>query len=379
MAVALAGFGEADADKLRKVIAKKAGGEKLKAYHRQFVEGCRDNGADDETINKIWEMMLSFDGYSFCKPHSASYAMVSFESAYLRVHHPAEFMAAVLSNQGGFYRPHAYVAEARRMRLSVAGPDANRSRWKYCGISDGGELCRGTVVVGLMAVKGLSAKGASAILEERGRGGEFKSLGDFSAHVRLSRDDITALCPAGVFDSIAGGAPRYLQARQLLGASAGRAAKGQSDLFAAEAAPAYGAAAIAPARIDVKAAENDLWGEYAALGFLRKTHPLALWKNEVLAIRNRVKALNLREHVGRNVVLAGWPVTQKDVYTKDGLAMSFLSLEDETAIYETVIFPDVFDRFANLLFDQQPLEVSGFVSNDNGAISVEVRDIRVLG
>ncbi|MDR2019514.1 MAG: DNA polymerase III subunit alpha, partial [Treponema sp.] len=100
-AVALAGFDEVEADKLRKVIAKKAGGVKLAQYEQRFFEGCKKNKVDGETAKQIWDMMLSFDGYSFCKPHSASYAMVSFQSAYLRVHHPAEFMAAVLSNRGG--------------------------------------------------------------------------------------------------------------------------------------------------------------------------------------------------------------------------------------------------------------------------------------
>jgi DNA polymerase-3 subunit alpha/error-prone DNA polymerase len=99
--IALAEFNDADADKLRKVIVKKMGEAKLVVYKNQFFVGCRKNNVTDETIQKIWEMMLSFDGYSFCKPHSASYVMVSFQSAYLRVHHPAEFMASVLSNQGG--------------------------------------------------------------------------------------------------------------------------------------------------------------------------------------------------------------------------------------------------------------------------------------
>jgi DNA polymerase-3 subunit alpha/error-prone DNA polymerase len=97
-AVALAGFDEAEADTLRKVIAKKTGRAKLSAYEKLFFEGSRRNGIEEKTIQAIWAMMLSFDGYSFCKPHSASYAMVSYQSAYLRVHHPAPFMAAVLSN-----------------------------------------------------------------------------------------------------------------------------------------------------------------------------------------------------------------------------------------------------------------------------------------
>jgi DNA polymerase-3 subunit alpha/error-prone DNA polymerase len=377
-AAALAGFNEADADKLRKVIAKKTGGTKLAVYQNQFYEGCRGNGVTDETIKKIWEMMLSFDGYSFCKPHSASYAMVSFQSAYLRVHHPAEFMAAVLSNQGGYYRPHAYIAEARRMRLFTVGPDVNLSRWCYYGKGR-------NVVIGLMAVKGLSASGAKMILEEREQGGDFSSLDNFSRRVRLNRDDIIALCPAGVFDSIAGGLPRPLQARRLL-ANNREQIKNNKDksweLFSLENTFDYGITnkpVIAPSVKLLPKTDNDLWEEYRALGFLRNNHPLVLWKDEVLAVKYRVKALRIGEYVERPVKMVGWPVTQKDVWTKDGLTMSFLSLEDETALYETVIFPQIYDRYSKLLFDQRPLLVHGRVTNDEGALSVEISRIEVLG
>jgi len=374
-AVALAGFNEADADKLRKVIAKKMGGVKLAVYQEQFFEGCRKNDVQEETIQKIWDMMLSFDGYSFCKPHSASYAMVSYQSAYLRVHHPAEFMAAVLSNQGGYYRPHAYIAEARRMRLFTAGPDVNISRWKYYG--------RGQdLVIGLMAVKGLSVSGAERILNERDKGGEYKSLDDFSRRVKPGRDDIIALCPAGVFDSIAGGLSRSLQARRLLAANTGTVKKEQQDLFTAELSSAFGIVqktVLAPQVKNVQKTDADLWEEYRALGFLRNIHPLTLWKDDVLAVKSRVKAVHIGDYIGRNVKMAGWPVTQKDVWTKDGLTMSFLSLEDESALYETVIFPQVYDRYSKILFEQRPLLVFGRVADDNGAVSLEVSRLEVLG
>jgi DNA polymerase-3 subunit alpha/error-prone DNA polymerase len=284
-------------------------------------------------------------------------------------------MAAVLSNQGGYYRPHAYIAECRRMRLLTVGPDVNVSRWKYYGKGR-------DVVIGLMAIKGLSASGAKAILGERERGGEFVSLDDFSRRVKLGRDDIIALCPAGVFDSIALGLKRTMQARRLLGTIAGGAHKGQDDLFAAEAVPAFGFAAstvIAPAQKKVVKSDTDLWEEYRALGFLRNLHPLALWKNDVLAVKYRVKAWRIGEYVGRFVTMIGWPVTQKEVWTKDGLTMSFLTFEDETAIYETVIFPQVYERYNRLLFDQRPLLVYGRVIDDEGAVCLEVSKIEVLG
>jgi len=401
-AVALAGFNEADADKLRKVIAKKMGGAKLAIYQEQFFEGCRKNNVNEDTIQKIWDMMLSFDGYSFCKPHSASYAMVSYQSAYLRVHYPAEFIASVLSNQGGFYRPHAYIAEARRMKLFTEGPDVNISRWHYYGVNNKYEIknkklgeenkeldigYKGTVVIGLMAIKGLSVSGAASLLEEREKNGEYKSLEDFSRRVKLCRDDIIALCPAGVFDSIANGRSRFLQARFLLGNNSfGNKKYTQEDLFNCDLeyavpAPVYHFVREANTALQNKkqlVSDNELWEEYKVLGFLRKLHPLALWRNDVLAVKNRVKALRIADFVGRNVKMIGWQVTQKDVYTKDGLVMSFLSLEDETAMYETVIFPDVYNKYNKLLFDQHPLLVYGRVVNDEGTISLEVSHLEWL-
>ncbi|MFP3041623.1 DNA polymerase III subunit alpha [Treponema primitia] len=370
-AVALAGFDEVEADRLRKVIAKKAG-VKLAAYEKQFFEGCRKNNVSDDVIQKIWDMMLSFDGYSFCKPHSASYAMVSFQSAYLRVHYPAAFMAAVLSNEGGYYRPHAYIAECRRMGLHVEGPDVNASRWRYYSMGK-------RVIVGLMAVKGLSASGGAAIVAEREKGVEFRSLADFLRRVRLGRDDVIALCPAGVFDGISEGLPRALQARELLKAHTGAGRKGQDELFAEEITPVYrfgGGAVLAPAPVKRKTSDDELWEEYRALGFLRRLHPLALWKDKIRGLR-RVKAASIALYVGQYVCLLGWPVTQKEVWTKDGLTMSFLTFEDETALYETVIFPKVYERYGRMLFDQAPLLVYGRVCEDNGAVSVEVG--RVVG
>ena len=130
---------------------------------------------------------------------------------------------------------------------------------------------------------------------------------------------------------------------------------------------------------NVQKTENDLWEEYKALGFLRHVHPLALWKEDVLAVKYRVKALHIAEHIGRNIKMVGWPVTQKDVWTKDGLTMSFLSLEDETGLYEAVIFPKVYERYNRLLFDQRPLLVYGRVVDDMGAVSFEVQKIEALG
>lgn len=375
-AVALAGFSDVDADRLRKVIAKKAGGAKLAEYEERFFSGCRRNGVGEDTIEGVWAMMLSFDGYSFCKPHSASYAMVSFQSAYLRVHHPAQFMAAVLTNQGGYYRPQAYISEARRMGLEIAGPDVNLSSIPYRGAGR-------TVVVGLMAVAKLTRAGAEALIAERGRGGDFRSLADVSARLRLDRDDLVSLVAAGAFDSVAAGESRAAQARLLLSSIRESSAcqRSQIELFPplprtiSPRPVGTGTAAGQTLPIPAKRTEEELRNEFEALGYLRDRHPLSLWAGR-LAVIERVRAKDLPLYIGRKVGLVGWPVTQKEVWTADGSTMDFLSLEDETALYETVLFPDVYARFRTLLFDRRPLRVWGAVKDDQGAINVEVIEVR---
>ena len=109
VAMSLAGFSAEDADALRKIMSKKAKGKRFEDFRIKFFQGARKNGVSRDATEEIWKMMLSFCGYSFCKPHSASYVQVSFQSAYLKAHFPAAFMAAVLSNYGGYYIPHRLI------------------------------------------------------------------------------------------------------------------------------------------------------------------------------------------------------------------------------------------------------------------------------
>jgi DNA polymerase-3 subunit alpha/error-prone DNA polymerase len=168
-----------------------------------------------------------------------------------------------------------------------------------------------------------------------------------------------------------------MQARELLKSNAGARAKGQDELFAVEGHHRSITTGVLTGTRK-KTNPDELWGEYAALGFLRNTHPLALWKDKLAAFK-RIKAVWLPQYLGNNVKLIGWPITQKEVWTKDGLTMSFLSFEDETGMYETMIFPKVYDQYHTLLFDQRPLVVYGKAVDDHGALTVEVGKIEVLG
>src|ERR1041385_920983 len=157
---AFAGMPLAVADGLRKALSKKRPVKALAAYAGEFFAGALGMGRDAETARRVWEMVLSFAGYSFCKGHSCSYIQVAQQSCYLRAHYPAEFFAGVLANGGGFYAPFAYVAEARRAGLTILPPDVNASDFRTTG--------RGREIrVGFQYVKGLSADAVERIVGAR--------------------------------------------------------------------------------------------------------------------------------------------------------------------------------------------------------------------
>jgi len=367
-AISMAGFDAASADDLRKVLSKKHRRRKLADYRNRFYEGALARGFTQETLDAVWEMILSFAGYSFCKPHSASYALVSFKSAYLRAHYPAEFMAAVISNQGGYYAPFAYISECRRMGLEVLLPDVNESSIPYTGINR-------RVRVGLMQVQGLSAAAMEAVCRAREADGPFRSLEDFLRRVAIDPSDARLLIRAGAFDSLAAGSTRPELMWRWVRWSEGRVperGRPQRDLFA-EPGEAPAALPAAPGYDE----RTMLRHEAETLGFLISRHPLTLYGSEVEGLR-RVAGDDLHKHVGRNVTTIGWLVTGKVVDTKQDEPMEFVSFEDTTAIYETTLFPDVYRRFCHMLSHARPYVLRGKVEEEFGAVTLTVTDIRFL-
>ena len=410
-AIVLAGFSSADADGLRKILSKKNKEARLARYREQFYEGALRRGIPRETIDAVWEMILSFEGYSFCKAHSASYAMVSFQSAYLKAHHPAEFMAAVLSNRGGYYTPAAYISEARRMGLKILGPDVNQSLYRYTG--------RGKEIrVGFVEVKGLHRDTVDALVEERSRK-PFQSVEDFGQRVDLVGEDAEALVSVGALDSIGGGVSRTEQLWILLRVQGtkrkGMGEGGTLSLFEGEAVtrksvarnesipPAYAQtrnrgtySSLVSAQGTEKHAtdgkffqradpagsfstdERARWkAEFERLGFLLDGHVLKLWEPIPDRYR-RVRGKDLPDYVGRKVEMIGWPVTGKEILTREGRPMEFLSFEDETGIFETVLFPKAYERYAGLLDEPRPVIIQGTVQEDLGAIAIHVERLTPL-
>src|SRR2546427_4177037 len=196
--VALAGMDVAEADGVRKALTKKRPLKELRGYEAQFRAGAAARGVDPQVIADVWDMILSFSGYSFCKGHSASYIQVALQSGYLRAHHPAEFIAAVLSNEGGYYAPFVYIAEARRMGLAILPPGVNASEAHYNG--RGRELR-----IGLQALKRLSADGLARLVAERR---PYGSLEELRWRAGLAPGDLRVLIQSGACDGIAQGRTR---------------------------------------------------------------------------------------------------------------------------------------------------------------------------
>ena len=351
VAVALGGFSLEDGDQLRKVLSKKHKARQLRDYRQQFYAGAVARGVQEQVIDPIWSMIMSFAGYSFCKPHSASYAQVSFKSAYLRAHYPAEFIAAVVSNQGGYYSALAYISEARRMGLTILPPDINLSEWGYTG---SGQAVR----VGFMQIKSLQEDLAKAIITERETNGPYRSLHDVLDRVKLEIGQATLLIKAGCFDSIAGELTRPALIWRL---------------FALQIAKPSGYLPVPPEY----GREQRLRHELELFGFPLSCHPLDLFK-EVLESMPHILARDLPLHVGKRVTVIGWLLTEKIVSTKKGEPMEFITLEDQTSLYDATLFPQTYRRYCHLLATNQAYVVTGLVEEQFSTVALTVKELRLL-
>jgi DNA polymerase-3 subunit alpha/error-prone DNA polymerase len=362
-AVAMAGFSHADADGLRKIMSKKDKVRKLEDYKARFTAGAQAKGVRNDQITALWDMMMSFSGYSFCKPHSASYARVSFQAAYLKTHCPAEFMAAVITNQGGFYSTFAYVSEARRMGIKILPPDVNKSdiRWKGAA---------GAMQAGLSAVKNIRAETCKRIVEGR-KEKPYHDIIDFLDRIQPDDPEARSLINAGAFDLLHPEENRAALLWELVSWQAsGSNRSGAGDLFNER-------TAVPKPKLPTEKNRTRLQKEFEALGFLCDRHPMVLYDGMLKNLRV-VKAVDLNHFIGRHVRVAGLLITGKVVHTKHGDPMEFLTFEDDTGLIETVFFPKAYRRFCAVPDRSRPFVLHGKVEEDFGAVSLSVIRVEPL-
>jgi DNA polymerase III subunit alpha len=367
----------AEADLIRRASAKFSGRSDRERLRGKFLQAAGMMALTEQQREATWMMVEKFAGFGFCKAHAATYADISYRMAYLKTHHPAEFLAAMCSAGAGFYHVSAYVEEAKRWGIKVRLPSVNHSRMEYT--AEDGEDGKRALRVGLMQVRGLRVETITAILRTRGEGGAFQSLEDFLRRVPVERDEIESLIKCGAFDEINGDTPamtrpellwrwNFLQAAgKNSHSSAPRIRAGQGivlskkteRLFAESNATDVIGLALAEMQTPEYTLEQKLRYEREILEVCVSGHPLdflprngEVWSDELAGLR------------GKRVTLCGWVVTHRHVGTKNYRNMMFVTLEDQRGVYEVVLFPDAYDRYGGLVFETRSMRVTGRVEPD---------------
>lgn len=368
VAMVMAGFDVVEGNDLRKVLGKKHKEKKLKHYREKFFKGSRERGISQSIIEQVWEMIMSFAGYSFCKPHSASYCLVSYKAAYLKAHYPAEFMAAVISNQGGFYNATAYLEEARRFGIEILPPDINYSEDHYIGYHN-------QIRTGLMQIKGLRRKTLEKILCERRESGPFMSMTDFLNRVSPSFEEARTLVKARAFSSLRGEGEQKRPMVQLMWEVYFfyAEAKGKLNDFSSEEIK-EGSLCRIPQGREYESLQLVDW-EHEYMGGFVSFSSWQLYKN-VLQREDVSRGVDFPALKGKRIRLFGDFVTSKATRTKNGDTMLFVSFSDDTAIYETVFFPEAYLAFRDLLFLGGAFLVEGLVQEDYGSFVLQVSNLQ---
>ena len=352
-AMMMAGLGYAEADMLRKTMTRNADIERMDFWKNKFFSGAIKRGYDPDIVKKVWDMIASFVGYSFCKPHSASYAMLSFTCAYLKAHFTAEFIAAVISNQGGYYSTYAYMSEARRLGVMIKTPDVNDSYYEWRGTKN-------QIRMGFMSIKRLKKNVVKKILEQR-KSGFFKSLDDFLFRVDMDLSDAMALTNAQCFSSIC----KSKNHREI--------AYIVAEFYLNE----KGDTPVSTAPLKDKLSQHEIYQiELDVFGYPVSTHPLEIYRP---LLSNRIGyAKDIHYNVGKAVYLIGIYITRKETRTSNKEPMEFLTLEDETGIYECVLFPKVFAEFGDIINWETLFIIYGKVEQSFGVCSINIHKIASL-
>jgi DNA-directed DNA polymerase III PolC len=363
VAHAVAGFTLEEADELRRAISKDRTRERIRALRETFVARAGERGTGEAAAEAVWKAVENFIGYSFCKAHAATYGRLAWQAVWLKARYPAEFMAAVLANGGGFYEARAYLEEARRFRVKILLPDVNRSERTFAA-RDGG------IRIGLSQVRDLKERTLDAIFAERERG-PFVSLRDFVLRVPAEEREVENLALAGAFDAFDMPRPALLwRAKVLFGKNGSPARRRGDTLFGSEAELSLPEEGAFP-EVRPYAKEKLVESEFEVLGLSATGHPLEFFE-DWLREKGAVPARDLPRHSGRIVSVGGWLVTTRRVPTAKREFMRFLTLEDRTGVVEAVLFPDVYRRFGHLIRGYGPYLLRGKVENAHGALTLTV-------
>ncbi|WP_277590500.1 DNA polymerase III subunit alpha [Pseudomonas chlororaphis] len=392
IAQVMAGYTLGGADMLRRAMGKKKP-EEMAKQRGGFIEGCANNGIDADLAGNIFDLVEKFAGYGFNKSHSAAYGLVSYQTAWLKTHHPAPFMAAVLSaDMHNTDKVVVLIEEVRSMKLRLDAPDVNSSDFKFTVNNDG------RIVYGLGAIKGVGEGPVEAIVEARAEGGPFKDLFDFCSRVdlkRINKRTLDALIRSGALDRLGPYFHDEIKAYQanidrnravLLSAleeavkaaeqTARTADSGHADLFGGvfveEDADVYANHRKAK-ELTLK---ERLKGEKDTLGLYLTGHPIDEYEGEIRRFA-RQRIVDLKPARDTQTV-AGMIIALRVMKNKKGDKMGFITLDDRSGRIEASLFAEAFHSAQSLLQTDAMVVVEGEVSNDDFSGGLRLRVKRVM-
>jgi DNA polymerase-3 subunit alpha len=368
---------------LRRAMGKKKP-EEMAKQRAVFEEGALANGVDGELAMKIFDLVEKFAGYGFNKSHSAAYALVSYQTAWLKAHYPASFMAAVMSSElDNTDKIVVFVEECRAMKLTLKLPDVNEGQYMFT-VNAADEI-----IYGLGAIKGLGEGPIENILAAREADGPFSDLFDFCARTdprKVNRRAIEALIRSGAFDSL--GVERWVLMAGLEDAlkAAEQAAcnrdSGIDDLFG-EVVPGQAGGngdVYGPFRqVRAWSGRERLGGEKETLGLYVTGHPIDEYEREVRKFAP-TRIADLRADKQGPQVVAGLIVATRTMKTKRGDSMAVLQLDDRSARIEVTVYADTYSEHRELLGKDQIVIIEGTAAHDDysGGLAMRARAVRSL-
>ncbi|GKX55322.1 DNA-directed DNA polymerase [Leminorella grimontii] len=378
IAQVLAGYTLGGADMLRRAMGKKKP-EEMAKQRSVFKEGSIKNGIDGELSMKIFDLVEKFAGYGFNKSHSAAYALVSYQTLWLKTHYPAEFMAAVMTaDMDNTEKVVGLVDECLRMGLKVLPPDINSGLYHF-HVNDDGEI-----VYGIGAIKGVGEGPIEAIIEARNQGGYFKELFDLCARSdmkRLNKRVLEKLIMAGAFDRLGPHRAALMhsltEAMKAADQHAKAEALGQADMF--------GVLAEEPEHVEKAYANVPPWpeqvildGERETLGLYLTGHPITQYLKEIERYTGgiRLKDMHPTER-GKMTMAAGLVVAARVMTTKRGNRIGICTLDDRSGRLEVMLFSEALEKYQQLLEKDRVLIATGQVSFDDfsGGLKMMVREL----
>ncbi len=345
----LAGLSLADADLLRRAMSHFDPGKQMQTLKEKFMAGAWERHAvPDGVSERIWELMAAFAGYGFPKAHAASYAQIAWRAAWCKVHYPAEFMAAVLANWGGYYSQRVYLMEARRLGLAIRPPHVNHARREFSVSYLEGKP---VLFMGLDQVRDLTRRTQERILKAR----PFSSLDDFLARADPRPGEAENLARVGALDGFG------TQTGLLRQIERGGWKGGQLSFFG------------------LQAEEGEMWSraeraaaQEAVLGLGVDAHPLELVAEQVAAA-GALSTVEAAARPGQRVRVAGVRQIWRRSRTGGGEALYFMSLEDLEGVLEVVISAEVYRRYRGQLSGPGPYIIEGLVDLDSENAEAYIR------